>query len=69
MRRMLDIVTHPKYAENKWVYFDYAKAINESKSAMVCASQPMAAPRRPTSRSCMSPMPAPLREGLHGLRA
>jgi len=37
MRRMLDIVTHPKYAENRWVYFDYAKAINESKTAMALA--------------------------------
>ena len=37
MRRMLDIVTHPKYAENKWVYFDYAKAISETKSAMALA--------------------------------
>src|SRR6187401_1410069 len=37
MRRMLDIVTHPKYAENKWVYFDYAKAIDESHTAMALA--------------------------------
>src|SRR5437868_3664157 len=25
MRRMFDIVMHPKFAENKWIYFDYAK--------------------------------------------
>src|SRR5438445_10313097 len=29
MRRMLDIVMHPRFAENRWIYFDYAKAIDE----------------------------------------
>ena len=37
MRRMLDIVMHPHFAENKWIYFDYAKAIDERQSAMVLA--------------------------------
>ena len=26
MRRMFDIVMHPKFAENKWIYFGYSKA-------------------------------------------
>src|SRR5712675_736973 len=29
MRRMFDIAMHPKFAENKWIYFDYAKPLNE----------------------------------------
>jgi glucose/arabinose dehydrogenase len=37
MRRMLDIALHPKFAENKWIYFDYAKALNEKQTAMVLA--------------------------------
>lgn len=37
MRRLLDIVTHPQYAQNKWIYFDYAKAIDDRTSAMVLA--------------------------------
>jgi len=37
MRRMLDIQMHPKFAENKWIYFDYAKALNEKQTAMVLA--------------------------------
>jgi len=37
MRRMFDIVLHPKFAENKWIYFDYAKPLNERQTAMVLA--------------------------------
>jgi glucose/arabinose dehydrogenase len=37
MRRMFDIVMHPKFAENKWIYFDYAKPLNERQTAMVLA--------------------------------
>src|SRR5258706_8927229 len=37
MRRMLDIVMHPNFAENKWIYFDYAKPLNERQTAMVLA--------------------------------
>src|SRR5262245_15275925 len=25
MRRLFDIVTHPKFGENKWIYFTYSK--------------------------------------------
>src|SRR5258707_4163248 len=37
MRRMFDIVMQPKFAENKWIYFDYAKPLNERQTAMVLA--------------------------------
>jgi glucose/arabinose dehydrogenase len=37
MRRMLDIVMHPQFAQNRWIYFDYAKALNERQTAMVLA--------------------------------
>jgi aldose sugar dehydrogenase len=37
MRRMLDIVMHPRFAENRLIYFDYAKPLNERQSAMVLA--------------------------------
>jgi glucose/arabinose dehydrogenase len=37
MARLLDIVTHPKYAENKLVYFNYAKQLNEKQVAMALA--------------------------------
>src|SRR5258708_38396555 len=37
MRRMFDIAMHPKFAENKWIYFDYAKALDERQTAMVLA--------------------------------
>jgi glucose/arabinose dehydrogenase len=37
MRRMFDIAMHPKFAENKWIYFDYAKPLDERRTAMVLA--------------------------------
>jgi glucose/arabinose dehydrogenase len=37
MRRMFDIVMHPKFAENKLIYFDFAKPLNERQAAMVLA--------------------------------
>jgi glucose/arabinose dehydrogenase len=37
MRRMLDIVMHPHFAENKWIYFDYHKPLNEKQTAIVLA--------------------------------
>jgi len=37
MRRMFDVAMHPKFAENKWIYFDYAKALDERQTAMVLA--------------------------------
>jgi glucose/arabinose dehydrogenase len=37
MRRMFDITLHPKFAENRWIYFGYAKALNEKQTAMVLA--------------------------------
>ncbi len=37
MRRMLDLVAHPQFAQNKWVYFDYAKPLSETTQAMVLA--------------------------------
>ena len=32
MVRMLDIIAHPKFAENRLVYFDYAKALNPGQN-------------------------------------
>ncbi len=37
MTRMFDLVMHPKYAENHWIYFGYAKPLGEGKTAMVMA--------------------------------
>ena len=37
MRAMYDIVAHPKFAENKLLYFGYAKALDERRTAMVLA--------------------------------
>jgi glucose/arabinose dehydrogenase len=37
MRRMFDVAMHPKFAENKWIYFDYAKPLDERRTAMVLA--------------------------------
>jgi glucose/arabinose dehydrogenase len=35
--RMFDIVMHPKFAENKLIYFGYAKTLGDGKTAMVMA--------------------------------
>src|SRR5690349_4065168 len=37
MTRMLDIVAHPKFAENKLVYFDYAKSLNAQQTGIALA--------------------------------
>jgi glucose/arabinose dehydrogenase len=37
MTRMFDIAMHPKFAENKWIYFDYSKPLDDKRNAMVLA--------------------------------
>jgi glucose/arabinose dehydrogenase len=37
MRRIFDLAMHPKFAENHWIYFGYAKPIDEKQSAMTLA--------------------------------
>src|SRR5262245_16617455 len=37
MTRMFDLVLHPRFAENKWIYFGYAKAVEQNRTAMVMA--------------------------------
>jgi aldose sugar dehydrogenase len=37
MRRMFDLVLHPKFAENKLIYFGYAKPVDQARTAMVLA--------------------------------
>ena len=37
MRRMFDIVLHPKFAENRFLYFGYAKPVDQARTAMVLA--------------------------------
>ena len=37
MRRMFDLAMHPKFAENKLIYFGYAKPVDEKRTAMVLA--------------------------------
>jgi glucose/arabinose dehydrogenase len=37
VRRLFDIVTHPKFAENKWVYFDYSKPGTEGRTPLALA--------------------------------
>ena len=37
MRRLFDIVVHPKFAENKWIYFGYSKAGTENLTPMALA--------------------------------
>jgi glucose/arabinose dehydrogenase len=37
MDRTFDLVLHPKFAENKWVYFGYARAIDDKSTTMVVA--------------------------------
>jgi len=32
MRRLFDIVLHPNFAQNRWIYFGYAKALDETRS-------------------------------------
>src|SRR5476651_1123139 len=34
MTRMFDIAMHPKFAENKWIYFDYSKPLDDKRNAM-----------------------------------
>jgi aldose sugar dehydrogenase len=33
--RMFDVVMHPKFAQNKWIYLGYAKTLGDGKTAMV----------------------------------
>jgi aldose sugar dehydrogenase len=35
MSRTFDLVLHPKFAENQWIYFGYAKAIDDKSTTMV----------------------------------
>jgi glucose/arabinose dehydrogenase len=37
MRRIFDLAMHPRFAENKWIYFGYAKPIDETRTAMTLA--------------------------------
>jgi aldose sugar dehydrogenase len=37
MKRLFDIVLHPKFAENKWVYFDYSKAGTDPRTPLALA--------------------------------
>ena len=37
MRRIFDLVLHPKFAENRWIYFGYAKPVDQTRTAMVLA--------------------------------
>ena len=37
MRRLFDIVLHPKFAENKWIYFGYSKAGTANLTPMALA--------------------------------
>jgi hypothetical protein len=37
LARMFDLVTHPKFAENQWIYFGHGKSLGEGKTAMVMA--------------------------------
>ena len=37
MRRLFDIVLHPQFAQNKWVYFDYSKAGTDARTPLALA--------------------------------
>ena len=37
MRRMFDLVLHPKFAENRLIYFGYARPVDQPRTAMVLA--------------------------------
>jgi glucose/arabinose dehydrogenase len=37
MRRMFDLAMHPKFADNRWIYFGYAKPVDATRTAMVLA--------------------------------
>ena len=37
MSRMFDLAMHPKFGENKWIYFGYAKPLDEKTTAMAVA--------------------------------
>jgi aldose sugar dehydrogenase len=37
MRRMFDIVLHPQFAQNNWVYFDYSKAGTDTRTPLALA--------------------------------
>jgi aldose sugar dehydrogenase len=37
MRRIFDLAMHPKFAENRWIYFGYAKPVDQARTAMVLA--------------------------------
>ncbi len=36
-RRIFDLAMHPKFAENKWIYFGYAKPVDQARTTMVLA--------------------------------
>jgi glucose/arabinose dehydrogenase len=37
MRRLFDIVLHPQFAQNSWVYFDYSKAGTDARTPLALA--------------------------------
>jgi glucose/arabinose dehydrogenase len=37
MRRILDLALHPKFAENRWIYFSYSKPGEQPRTPMVLA--------------------------------
>jgi aldose sugar dehydrogenase len=37
MRRLFDIVLHPQFAQNNWVYFDYSKAGTDARTPLALA--------------------------------
>jgi aldose sugar dehydrogenase len=36
-RRIFDLAMHPKFVENKWIYFGYAKPVDQARTTMVLA--------------------------------
>ena len=37
MRRLFDIVLHPQFAQNNWVYFDYSRAGTDARTPLALA--------------------------------
>ena len=54
MRRLFDIVVHPKFAENKWIYFGYSKAGTEISPRWRSRAAATTALACATCRSCTS---------------
>ena len=52
MRRMFDIAMHPKFAENKWIYFGYCQAGQREAHADGARARPLR--RRGAARTCRS---------------